>query len=236
MLALFHAFSLKSTQIQQAIRLGDDALVGTLDHDLEELVSAILAYSARSALEVYMQLQFMLNLIRETPEDRESVVRNATALSSLLNRYFTGAKGAAAEALLGSAPFDMPPAEPFAHAGALSDVILDRLPERIAIITRDYRYLYSNAAHAAAHAVKPIQLIGRHVADFIGRQRFENRARAKLDSCFSGETVNCRMEMENDAKTVTKCELSPVRTANGEIIGALVVLRDVSVEADMLAA
>ncbi|WP_348626962.1 hypothetical protein [Rhizobium sp. SEMIA4064] len=70
MLALFHAFSMKCTQIQRAIKLGDDELVGSLDRELEPLVTAILAYKATSLLEMYMQLQFMSNLIREESDDR----------------------------------------------------------------------------------------------------------------------------------------------------------------------
>jgi PAS domain-containing protein len=240
LLALFHAFSLKSAQIQQAIRTGDDELVTALDHDLEALVAAILSYTARSTLEIYMQLQFLVNLVREAPDDRSSVMRNADALTSLLNRYFSGAKTAAAEAIIASAPtIEVPQAtrsEPFSQLTSLSDAILDGLEERVAVVTRDYHYLYCNEALARSYSRRPIELVGQHVADFIGSRVFEVRARPKLDSCFLGETVSYKFYQNNDESRPVRCLLSPVRSEAGEILGALVVLRDVSVDAEAVAA
>ena len=39
---LFEAVSLKNTQLQQAIRVGDDHLVRLLDRELDPLISAVL--------------------------------------------------------------------------------------------------------------------------------------------------------------------------------------------------
>jgi PAS domain-containing protein len=240
LLALFHAFSLKSAQIQQAIRLGDDELVTSLDHDIETLVAAILGYTARSTLEIYMQLQFMVNLVREAPDDRSSVTRNTDALTSLLNRYFAGAKNAAAEAMLSSAPtIEVPqaaPPEPFSQLTSLSDAILDGLEERVAVVTRDYCYLYCNDALARSYSRRPIELVGQHVVDFMGDRIFEARARPKLDSCFSGETVSYKFYQNDDEKNAMRCKMTPMRSETGEILGALVVLRAVSVDAEAVAA
>ena len=236
MLALFHAFSMKCTQIHRAIKLGDDELVGSLDRELEPLVAAILAYKATSLLEMYMQLQFMSNLIREESDDRSRVVRNSASLSSLIDRYFGGASEAAAEVLMAFST------EKNEHVGevagfdddnVLNDVILDSLPDRVAVITRDYRYLYSNAANSEFLGAKPIELVGRHLSEFIGPERFENSLKSKLDACFAGETVDClyRAYCPTEADKALHCRMTPLRAtkSRGEVIGALLVVQEVGV-------
>lgn len=239
LLALFHAFSTKCLQIQRAIKTGDDVLVGALDRELEPLIAAILGYRAKDVLEIYMQLQFMGNLIREEADDRSSVLRNCSALSTLLHRYFSGADEATIEVLL-SFSHDRPEARGsvFNNDDILSDVVLDCLPERVAVITRDYRYLYSNAANNDYLQVNSIDLLGRHLGEVIGYDRFEQRAKQKLDACFAGEAVDYvyHSYLPNDLGKSVRCRMTPLRAGKGEIIGALLMLQDAKVPADVLAA
>lgn len=237
MLALFHAFSSKCVQIQRAIKMGDDVLVAALDRELAPLVAAILAYRASSMLEIYMQLQFMSNLIRQEADDRTSVMRNCSALATLLHRYFAGAEVAAMDALLSFASEGPDRGNAvFGDDQVLSDLVLDSLPDRVAVITRDYRYLYSNAANNAYLNTKQMDLLGRHLSEFIGVERFEQRAKHKLDACFAGESVDYiyRSYFTADAGQPIRCRMTPVR-AKGEIIGALLMLQDVKVAADVVA-
>ncbi|ACM26884.1 PAS domain-containing protein [Agrobacterium sp. SHOUNA12C] len=244
MLALFHAFSTKCAQIQRAVKLGDDELVSSLDRELEPLIAAIMAYKANSLLEMYMQLQFMSNLIREESDDRSRVLRNSASLSLLIDRYFGGASDAAAEVLMAfSTERDEHESEVsgFDEDNVLNDVILDSLPDRVAVITRDYRYLYSNAANSEFLKSKPIELVGRHLAEFIGSECFESSFKNKLDACFLGETVDCLYPAQHptDAGKTLHCRMTPLRATKprGEVIGALLVVHEVSVvPASMLVA
>jgi PAS domain-containing protein len=239
LLALFHAFSTKCLQIQRAIKIGDDILVGSLDRELEPLIAAILGYKAKDVLEIYMQLQFMGNLIREEADDRSSVVRNCSALSTLLHRYFSGADEATIEMLL-SFSHERPDHRNsvFNNDDILSDIVLDSLPERVAVITRDYRYLYSNAANNDYLQVNSIDLLGRHIGDIIGHDRFEQRAKHKLDACFAGEMVDYiyHSYFADDLGRSMRCRMTPLRAGRGEIIGALLMLQDAKASADVLAA
>ncbi len=236
LLALFHAFSVKCSEIQRAIRMGNDSLVGILDRELEPIVAAILAYKARSNLEIYMQLQFMSSLIRREADDRSRVVRNSSALSLLLHRYFSDSNDAATEAMLFlSSEKPDPEAAVFNNGDVLSDIILDGLPDRVAVITRDYRYLYSNTANSDWLKIKPIDLLGRHLAEVIGAEWFEQRVKHKLDACFSGEAVDyvCRSYFPGEADKLLRCRMTPVRRAKDEIVGALLILQDADVTADV---
>lgn len=244
MLALFHAFSTKCTQIQRAIKLGDDELVGSLDRELEPLIAAILAYRATSLLEMYMQFQFMSNLIREESDDRTRVTRNSASLSVLIDRYFGSARDAASEALMAFSAAQSERAHQY-DAGSfyadtvLNDVILDSMSDRVAVITRDYRYLYSNAANSRFLDTNPIELMGRHLSEFIGSEWFESCVKSKLDACFAGESFDCFYPTYRPSKGEKNlhCRMTPVRATRtkGEIIGALLVVHELGdIPANML--
>ncbi|RFB93511.1 diguanylate cyclase [Rhizobium leguminosarum bv. trifolii] len=230
MLELFRAFSLRCTQIEEAIRLGDDRRVTALDRHVEPLVEAILAHRAVNPLEAYMQLQFVTHLIGQDADDSASVAEHTTLLSYLLDRYF-GTHGPDWRV---PSPQDVriePPAAyvPDTDNGQfLNAVILESLPDRVAVLTRDYRYLYSNPVNCAHLNRKPMELIGRHVCEFIGEERFADCAKHKLDACFAGDQIDYTYERpaERSGSRQVRCRMSPLRDAGGTVIGALIVMGD----------
>ncbi|SCB45320.1 PAS fold-containing protein [Rhizobium miluonense] len=232
LLALFHAFSTKCSQIQRAIKLGDDELVDALDSELEPLIAAILAYKATSLLEIYMQLQFMNNLIREESDDRARVVRNSASLSVLIDRYFGGANESATDVLMAFSTKREEHDELFGfdEGSVLNDVILNSLPDRVAVVTRDYRYLYSNAANSEFLKSKQMELVGRHISEFVGSEYFESNVKVKLDACFAGEKVECIYPSyrQTEPGKILHCSMTPLR-AKAEVIGALLVVHEASV-------
>ncbi len=230
LLALFHAFSRKCNQIQRAIKLGDDELVASLDRELEPLVTAILAHKATSLLEIYMQLQFTNNLLREEADDRTRVLRNSASLALLLDRYFGGANESAGEIIrtFSHEKIDRDAVFGLEEGLVLNDAILDNLPDRVAVITRDYRYLYSNAANSEFLKSKPMELLGRHISEFVGSEYFEGSVKAKLDACFAGEKVECLYPSCHQVNpgNVLHCTMTPLR-AKAEVIGALLVMHEI---------
>jgi len=238
LLALFHAFSTKCAQMRRAVTNGDDGLACALDRELGPLFTAIVEYRASSALEIYMQLQFIGNFIREEADDRSSVIRNAQALSTLVDRYFTGSGGPAPDSLV---VFPAMKAdreiEEFDRDRLLNDTILDSLPDRVIVVTRDYRYLYSNAANAAYRKMKPIELIGRHIKEFIGTERFELTTKQMIDACFTGENVDyiCGKDTAETTDVALRCRMAPLRDDKGYIFAAMLTLQDVNVRTSALA-
>ncbi|TCL73900.1 PAS domain-containing protein [Rhizobium sp. BK251] len=240
MLSLFQAFSLQCLDLQRAIKSGDDAQVRAKDRDLERLIAEILSHKAGNIVEIYTQLQFVSHLIRHEADDRSCVLRHSAALSILLDRYF-GVEGGAMDTvfqdvLSQSAASEKPTSTDV--TSILNAVILDSLPDRVAVITRDYRYLYSNPANATYLNCKPVELIGRHVVEFVGEERFERRAKAKLDACLAGEQLDYTYDLDlPDGRSKTaRCRMTPLRTNENEIIGVLIVLQDIGVRLGVLAA
>ncbi|MBX4975272.1 PAS domain-containing protein [Rhizobium lentis] len=227
LLELFRAFSLRCAQIEDAIRLGDDRRVMALDRHVEPLVEAILACRAANLLEVYMQLQFVSHMIRRDADDSASVTEHTAVLSYLLDRYF-GPHGPDWRTPLPQDVRIEPPAAyvPDTDNGQfLNAAILESLPDRVAVLTRDYRYLYSNSANCIHLNRKPMELIGRHLCEFIGEERFAECARHKLDACFAGEQIDYSYERPVGPRQM-RCRMTPLRDAGGTVIGALIVMED----------
>ena len=83
--------------------------------------------------------------------------------------------------------------------GVLDVGLLDVLPERVCVVTTDYRYLYANATEAARLDRKAHELVGRHVRDVVGADRFDAVIKTNLDRCFSGEIVETPMPARGTA-------------------------------------
>lgn len=220
--------------------MGDDRRVEELDRDVEPLVEAILAYRAVNLLEVYMQLQFVGYLIGQDADDSACVTQHTAVLSYLLDRYF----GVHAPDWRVPSPRDARLAEPLAYipntdnGQFLNAAILETLPDRIAVLTRDYRYLYSNPVNCAHLGRKPMDLIGRHLVEFIGEERFENGVKANLDACFAGEQVDyiCLRRCEEQGASHVRCRMSPLRDAAGRVMGALIVIQNTDVDSPLATA
>jgi PAS domain-containing protein len=244
-LGLFQAFSLRCSQIDEAIRLGDDARVSSLDGSIDALIETILGYKATNLFYAHMQMQFVGCLIDQYAEDSESVREHVKLLSYMMEQY------------LGSTVprWQMPPLErmdrervsaPAAYVpntdtdngNFLNAAILEALPDRVAVLTKDYRYLYANAASAAFAGKKPMEMIGRHIKEFIGEKRFSERMKTLLDSCFDGQPSDHVSDCSDDgfSKSSIRFRLSPLRDSSGYIIGALILSQDAGSSAANLAA
>lgn len=227
LLELFRAFSLRCAQIEEAIRLGDDGRVEALDRDIQPLVEAILACRASNLIEVYMQLQFVSYLIAQDADDGAFVTQYAAVLSYLLDRYF----GAHAPDWRVPLPVEMklrpPPAYvPDTDNGQfLNAAILQTLPDRVAVLTKDYRYLYSNPVNCAHLGKNAMQLIGRHILEFIGEERFAGEVKEKLDACFDGATVDYIYER---SAMRSRCRMLPLHDAARKVIGALITIQNMN--------
>lgn len=226
MKALVELFWFKYSQLQHAVKVGNERLVSMLDKEIEPALVAVLQKEANDVSELRSQFQFVVDLLREESEDRACVLRQAHTFKLLLDRYF-----GTDEAAL---PFrvDMPEvarsvATPrVVEDGLLNEAILDSLPDRVAVITTDYRYLYSNPLNAERFSEKPIDLVGRHIVEFIGMQRFESRVKKHLDRCFAGEVVEYDYMSPRRSNSITRCRMTPCMSAVGNVLGAILVLQE----------
>jgi PAS domain-containing protein len=224
--ALVELFWFKYSQLQYAVRTGDEKLVSMLDREIEPALAAVLQKEAQNVGDLRCQFQFVLDLLREDADDRACVLRQAQTLKILLDRYF-GAQEAEGPLSIPAIDVVRPSAvSRVTEDGLLNEAILDSLPDRVAVITTDYRYIYSNSLNASRFSEKPIDLVGRHIVEFIGLQRFESRVKRHLDRCFGGELVEYDYISSGRGSAVTRCRMTPCLSAAGDVIGAILVLQD----------
>jgi PAS domain S-box-containing protein len=238
-LGLFQAFSLRCAQIEEAIRNGDDSRVSSLDGSVDAIIDAILGYRPANMLYAHMQLQFVGCLIDQYSEDSDAVREHVKLLSHLMQQHFGSSSPRWQMPPLDCEPVSVPDAYvPNTDNGNfLNAAILEALPDRVAVLTKDYRCLYSNAANSARLGRKPMEMVGRHVTEIIGDGHFREAAKAKLDACFSGEqSDHIYARSENGRVQPLRCRMSPLRDSSGSIIGALVILEDVGIASGILAA
>lgn len=229
MKALIELFWFKYSQLQYAVKTGDDLLITILDRELEPVLSAIYQEKAETVAEARLQFQFILDLLRKEADDVSSVLRQRNALQALADRYLSAGSGE----VLGGAWVQ--PQAPVAvvkgrvDEGFLNEAILDCLPDRIAVITPDYRYLYTNPVNAARLDERPMDLVGRHIVEFVGIQRFEQRVKPNLDKCFAGEMVDYTFAKDVENRTiVVRCRMTPCMSSTGKIIGAILMLQEIA--------
>lgn len=227
---LIGLFWFKYSQLQLAVRSGDELLADILDREIEPMLREIYEAKAANVADARLQFQLLIDILRKEADDASCVLRHSSILQTLVDRYFSnvGTEDRSSRWL----PMSQSAAALFkgrADEGFLNEAILDCLPDRIAVITPDYRYLYTNPVNAGRLELRPIDLVGRHIVEFVGIQRFEQRVKPNLDKCFAGETVDYTFSKEMNGRTlVVRCRMNPCRSGTGKLIGAILVLQEIA--------
>ncbi len=71
----------------------------------------------------------------------------------------------------------------------LSNRVLEASPDHIAVIRKDFIYEYVNNAYVNAHGIDANQIKGKHVAELLGKNIFENLVKPQLSKCLAGEEI-----------------------------------------------
>ncbi|MDW5313328.1 PAS domain-containing protein [Rhizobium sp. PL01] len=227
--ALIELFWFKYSQLQYAVKSGDDLLISILDREIDPVLTAIYEEKADNVTDARLQFQFVLDLLRKEADDVSSVLRQRAALQTLADRYFSPGSNEIVGKPWMSPPPNVAALRGRADEGFLNEAILDCLPDRVAVITPDYRYLYTNPVNAARLDERPMDLVGRHIVEFVGIQRFEQRVKPNLDKCFSGELIDYTFAKDVGNRTiVVRCRMTPCMSGTGKVIGAILVLQEIA--------
>ncbi|KQW28623.1 diguanylate cyclase [Rhizobium sp. Root274] len=217
---LSESISLKNRLLQQAIRSGNDELVRAIDREIEPLLTDLVSYRATDTDDIYLQMRLVTSLIREDADDRACVLRHASMLSLLVERYFGPRRGQAAP------PMHVPISAETSGSEddeMLNETILNNLPERIAVVTRDYRYLFANPPMASMLGAPQMDLIGRSVLDICLDSDMRQALREALDAAFAGRTgsISAVFRSMADGTVMLRARYSPLRASQGVINGAV---------------
>lgn len=212
-----------------AVRRGDEQEVSRIDEQLMPLMRRIFSYEGVSRSEISEQLSFFAGLAVRNCEDDASVRRYTGMMVALTNRYLDQAHDAVTDAcaLTAGNPAQIKSSAPSeGYDLSVTEMILDTLPERVAVIGRDYRYIYVNEHNARFHDMRPSEFIGRHLSEMIGDERFTARAKGKLDQCFDGAVLTYTYEIADRGgrRYDVHCRMTPLKGPDKTIVGAVLVL------------
>lgn len=218
---LIQRFNKLRDELIVAVRSGDESSVGKIDPLLLVLKRRIFAFQARNRFEIAAQQKFFADLASKSCGDEESVSRYTGMMMKLFDRYLD------ADSRRSRAASDSEGhALPHGYDASLHELLLDSVPERVAVIGLDYRYLYTNQCNAEFHMKRPSDFIGKHLLDMIDSERFHDRARPRLDQCFGGARVIYRYEAADASGRMFEvtCRMTPFVGPNGNVAGAVLVL------------
>ena len=115
------------------------------------------------------------------------------------------------------------------RAEYLSRQVFERSPDRISIVGRDFRYQRVNPAFELRYGVPAETFVGKHVADYLGIEGFEQTAKAYYARCFAGEEVSYAEWFNiSFGRRFLAVTYSPLRPASEQVEAVLVISRDLT--------
>lgn len=218
---LIRKFDQLSDELLFAVRRGDEAEINLIDTQLQPLTRRIFDFDAQTHSEIMSQIGFFNRLAMKNCEDDSSVRRYTTMMSRLFMRYLDSEREQRSVSSL---------LEPFplneGYDPSLQELVLDSIPERVAVIGLDYRYIYCNRRNAEFHNREPSDFIGKHMLEVIDQKRFQSRAQPRIDQCFGGARISYTYEAPDAHGRLfeVNCRMTPLLGGDKAVIGAVLVL------------
>ncbi|XUY28204.1 hypothetical protein RMR21_007670 [Agrobacterium sp. rho-8.1] len=222
MKALIDLFWQRYTELKGAIERNEAQKVLFLDRELDSLLENITSKKTKNSTQVLEQFRFAIDLLNAEAEDTGCVQRNSELLRRLVDRYI----GA-------GLPYDgvTPDGESASWSPyvILDEDRLDDLNERVFVVSPGYRINYTNAVNALCYDVKTDDMVGKHIAEFIGIRHFQQALREKLDACFKGEAAKYTYAEDIEGSTVVRSyEMSPCYSPSYKLVGAIIVVKELA--------
>jgi PAS domain S-box-containing protein len=115
------------------------------------------------------------------------------------------------------------------RAEYLARQVFESSPDRISIVGPDYRFQRVNPAFERRWGMPAETFIGKHVAEFLGWEGFEQTARAYFDRCFAGEQVGyAEWFNQSIGRRYLAVTYSPLRPTSERVEAVLAIGRDLT--------
>lgn len=113
---------------------------------------------------------------------------------------------------------------------SMQEDVIRQTSDALAVVGADYKYHWVNPAYAMIWKRTPGEVIGLTVPDIIGTDGFRRRVLPRLTSCFNGEVTQYEFSWPNGrgGETQFAVRLEPLRDEKGDIVGAVVNMRDIT--------
>lgn len=221
---LIELFWSKYAELNAAVEANDSARVEVIDREISDLLGTIFQTKARNLADINRQFRLAIDLLNEEADDLSCVHYNSRLIQGLVERYIALGEGE----VLGAGGVTQEDGFPEDVRDALFNTsLLDNISERVAVLGAGYRMTYTNAANASRLQTQPGGLVGKHFAEIVGFQRFQNGFKEQIDRCLSGETVTYTYAEQYEGNTVVvRCRMSPFYNGGLAPAGVMLVMRE----------
>ncbi len=105
-------------------------------------------------------------------------------------------------------------------------------PGLMSLVDRSYTYRAVSRGYLEKFQKSYEQIVGHHVAEIHGEERFSQVIQPLLARCFSGELVNSQLwvQLPGGQRRLLEVQQVPVREPDGSISGAAIYTRDITAE------
>lgn len=100
----------------------------------------------------------------------------------------------------------------------------------IVIIGADFRYRFANEVYLKARQLKPEEIVGHHMRDVVGNEKFEELGRPQVEAALRGESVESleTTDLGRNELHYLHVHVTPYREADGTITGVVMSGRDIT--------
>jgi diguanylate cyclase (GGDEF)-like protein/PAS domain S-box-containing protein len=104
----------------------------------------------------------------------------------------------------------------------------DYTKDYLSVIDTNYRYAFANQTYANAHNYPKEKIVGKHIADIIGQQKFNHMIKPNLDKCYQGKDISHRSwyEFRGLGYRFIEANYSPIRNDSGDVIAVAMTCHD----------
>jgi len=123
---------------------------------------------------------------------------------------------------------DLSHSERVAETLHLHERLVASSPDLISVVDASFTYRLVNDAYVVAHATSSALIVGRTVAELLGREVFEQHVKPCLDRALCGELVTYEswFDFKGLGRRFCAVQYTPYRDGTGEILGVAVNVRD----------
>ncbi|HUL06115.1 MAG TPA: PAS domain S-box protein [Candidatus Acidoferrum sp.] len=115
------------------------------------------------------------------------------------------------------------------RAEYLTGQVFEYSPDAICVVGRDYRYQRVNPVFQRTWGMPAERVVGKHVADLVGTEIFEQNIKPNYDRCFAGEEVSYTdWFTDSRGRVYVAVTYSPLRPNSVRVEAALVIAHDLT--------
>ncbi len=200
-----------------------------VQRDLSEAFAMLLTKVSGDREVAAAQLLALVECLAGTSRDTELADYIVAACRSRIADIVASRQTQAANAATGAAAFLAINSGMNAERLSAAEInAMNALPDRIAIINKEFRYIFTNHANALFHATKPGAFVGEPIWTKLTDQYFADVTKPAFEACFAGRELSfVSPHPGRDPSQYYACKWMPLRDQEGRVNSVLGVASEI---------